>query len=264
MPVVRLIIEYDGTAYHGWQRQSAAATIQGTVESMIHRISGERPSLVGSGRTDAGVHALAQTAHFKTESSLTPDAWCRALNALLPADIKVIAVDFVPASFHARFSAVRKRYRYRILNRPVPSPLERMTSWHVPSRLNLSAMRRAAAALIGTHDFRAFEASDPSHRAARDTHCRLTLCAIHRQGDLVVIEIESDRFLKYMVRNVVGTLVEIGLARRPAGELGTILASSDRRRAGVTAPAHGLTLIAVRYRKVAPPVRRRSGPPRRD
>jgi tRNA pseudouridine38-40 synthase len=258
MPVVRLTIEYDGTDYRGWQRQPAAPTIQGAIESAIRQISGEHASVVGAGRTDAGVHAAGQVAHFQTQASLEPRAWCRALNAVLPPDVKVIAADTVSDSFHARFSAVRKCYRYRILNRPAPSPLERRTSWHVPHRLDLSRMRRAAASLIGTHDFLAFEAADPSHDTARDTHCRLTRCSIRRQGDLVVVEIESNRLLKYMVRNIVGTLVEVGLARRPAGDTAQILRSRDRRRAGVTAPAHGLTLIAVRYGKSARPGRGRS------
>jgi tRNA pseudouridine38-40 synthase len=204
---------------------------------------------VGAGRTDAGVHAEGQVAHFQTRAPLEPHAWRRALNAVLPADIKVIAADTVPEAFHARFSAVGKRYRYRILNRSAPSPLERRTTWHVPRRLTLSTMRRAAASLIGTHDFRAFEAADPSHDASRDTRCRLTRCSIRRHRDVVVVEIESNRFLKYMVRNIVGTLVEIGLACRPAADVERILRSRDRRQAGVTAPAHGLTLIQVQYRK---------------
>jgi tRNA pseudouridine38-40 synthase len=258
MPVVRLTIEYDGTAYHGWQRQPAVATIQATIESAINRISGELANVVGSGRTDAGVHAAAQVAHFETRASLSPEAWCRALNAVLPVDVKVIDADTVPRSFHARFSAVRKRYQYRILNRRAPSPLERRTSWHVPHQLNLSMMRRAAASLVGTHDFLAFEAADPSHGAARDTQCRLTRCSIRREGDIVAVEIESNRFLKYMVRNIVGTLVEVGLARRPAADAARILRSRDRRCAGVTAPAHGLTLIGVWYGKSPRPERGRS------
>jgi tRNA pseudouridine38-40 synthase len=247
MPVVRLTIEYDGTDYHGWQRQSTAATIQGTIESAIHRISGARAVVVGAGRTDAGVHAAGQVAHFQTRVSLVPDAWRRALNAVLPADIKVTAVDAVPDSFHARFSATRKRYQYRVFNRQTPSPLERRMTWHVPYRLNLAAMRRAAASLVGTHDFRAFEGSDRSHGATHDTRCRLTRCSINKQGDLVRIDVEGNRFLKYMVRNIVGTLVEIGLARRASSDVVHILRSRDRRHAGVTAPAYGLTLVTVRY-----------------
>lgn len=249
MPVLRLTIEYDGTDYHGWQRQAAAATIQGTIESAIHRISGAAATVVGAGRTDAGVHASAQVAHFQTRASLTTDAWRRALNGVLPADITVIAVDAVTDSFHARFSATRKRYQYRVFNRQTPSPLQRRTAWHVPHRLDLAAMRRAASSLLGTHDFQAFEGSDRSHRPTRDTRCRLIRCSISKHGDLVRIDLESTRFLKYMVRNIVGTLVEIGLARRAAGDAALILRSRDRRDAGVTAPAHGLTLVAVQYPK---------------
>lgn len=249
MPIVRLTIEYDGTDYHGWQRQATAPTVQGAIEAAIHRISGERAVVVGAGRTDAGVHASGQVAHFQTQASLAPNAWCRALNAVLPTDVKILAAAAAPPSFHARFSAARKRYRYQLLNRRVPSPLERRTSWHVPLRLNLTAMRRAAASLIGMRDFRAFEGADPSHGPTHNTRCRLTRCAIRTRDDMIVIEIDGDRFLKHMVRNIVGTLVEVGLGRRPAADVAEILRSRDRRRAGVTAPAHGLTLVEVAYKK---------------
>lgn len=247
MPILRLTIEYDGTDYHGWQRQAAAATIQGAIEAAIRRISGKHAAVVGAGRTDAGVHAAAQVAHADTPASLDPRVWRRALNAVLPADIKIIAVEPAPKGFHARYSASGKRYRYRVLNRPVPSPLERRTSWHVPQPLNLAAMRRAAASVIGRHDFRAFEGADRSHSETRDTVCRLSRCTICKQGNLIAIEFECNRFLKYMVRNIVGTLVEIGLGRRPAHDMSALLRSGDRRRAGATAPAHGLTLMEVFY-----------------
>ncbi|MFZ5876683.1 MAG: tRNA pseudouridine(38-40) synthase TruA [Nitrospirota bacterium] len=247
MPRLRLTLEYDGTDYHGWQRQASAATIQGVLEAAITRISGERAAVSGAGRTDAGVHAEAQVAHVEIRSALDPHTWHRALNAVLPEDVKILAVEHAPAGFHARFSAVGKRYRYRLLNRPTPSPLERRTSWHVPRPLNLAAMRRAAAALLGRHDFRAFEGADPTHGDARDTVCTLARCAIRRQDQIVALEFEGDRFLKYMVRNIVGTLVEIGLGRRPAGGMAEVLASGDRRLAGITAPAHGLTLVEVYY-----------------
>jgi tRNA pseudouridine38-40 synthase len=257
MSVLRLIIEYDGTDYHGWQRQASAATIQGTIEDAIRRISGKPATVVGAGRTDAGVHAAAQVAHVETAAALDPQAWRRALNAVLPADVKITAVDRAPGGFHARFSAVGKRYRYRLLNRPTPSPLERRTSWHVPQRLDQAAMRRAAAAIVGRHDFRAFEGADRSHAPTRETACRLTRCAIRKQADVITIEVEGDRFLKYMVRNIVGTLVEIGLGRRSADDMTELLRTGDRRCAGITAPAHGLTLMEVRYasrsRKNRPP-----------
>lgn len=247
MAVVRLLVEYDGTDYHGWQRQPTAATIQGTLEAAIRRISGEQVALVGAGRTDAGVHAAGQVAHFHSRSAMPPEVWRRALNAVLPPDVKILEAAEAPETFHARFSAARKRYRYRVLNRPVPSPLERRTSWHVPRPLNLAAMRRACAALVGRHDFRAFEGADPSHGASHRTVCAVTACSVRRRGDIVSVDIECDRFLKYMVRNIVGTLVEVGLGRRPASDMDRILRSRDRGQAGVTAPAHGLTLMEVRY-----------------
>jgi tRNA pseudouridine38-40 synthase len=247
MPLLRLTVEYDGTDYHGWQRQASASTIQGALEAAITRISGERAVVSGAGRTDAGVHAEAQVAHVETTSALDPQTWRRALNAVLPADVKILAVERAPAGFHARFSAVGKRYRYRLLNRPVASPLERRTSWHVPQPLNLAAMRRAASALTGRHDFRTFESADPTHGDAHDTVCALTRCQIRRQGPIVAVEFEGDRFLKYMVRNIMGTLVEIGLGRRAARGIPDLLASGDRRQAGVTAPPHGLTLVEVHY-----------------
>jgi tRNA pseudouridine38-40 synthase len=257
---VRLTIEYDGTDYHGWQRQPTAATIQSTVEAAIQRIGGTRTAAVAAGRTDAGVHAAAQTVHFDAPGALTPDAWRRALNAVLPPDIKVVAAHAAPEAFHARHSASGKHYRYRLLNRQTPSPLERRTSWHVSPRLDLPAMRRAAKALVGVHDFRAFEGADPSRDAARDSRCRISRCAIRTQGDLVVIDVVGTRFLKHMVRNIVGTLVEVGLARRPAADVARILASGDRRLAGVTAPPHGLTLMSVQYGRRAKAVRERRGP----
>jgi tRNA pseudouridine38-40 synthase len=247
MSLLRLTVEYDGTDYHGWQRQASAPTIQSAIEAAIARISGERAVVSGAGRTDAGVHAEAQVAHVETTSALDPQTWRRALNAVLPPDVKILAVEHAPAGFHARFSAVGKRYRYRLLNRQVASPLERRASWHVAHPLNLAAMRRAASALVGRHDFRTFEGADPTHGDAHDTVCTLARCEIRRQGQIVAIEFEGDRFLKYMVRNIVGTLVEIGLGRRSARGMSDLLASGDRRLAGVTAPAHGLTLVEVFY-----------------
>jgi tRNA pseudouridine38-40 synthase len=247
MSVLRLVIEYDGTDYHGWQRQASAPTIQGTIEEAVRRINGTHAAVVGAGRTDAGVHAAAQVAHVETTAALDPPTWRRALNAVLPADVKIIAVDHAPSGFHARFSAVGKRYRYRLLNRPVPSPLERRTAWHIPQRLNLVAMRRAAASIVGRHDFRVFEGADRSHAPTRDTVCQLTRCAIHKQGERITIEVAANRFLKYMVRNIVGTLVEVGLGRRSPHDMIELVRTGDRRRAGITAPAHGLTLMEVRY-----------------
>src|SRR3990172_7960411 len=248
MANIRLTIEYDGTAYHGWQRQASVPTIQHAIESAIARISRESVTVIGAGRTDAGVHALAQTANFHTRATLDPAAWRRALNAVLPDDISVIAAGAVDDSFHARFSARDKRYRYLVMNRPSPSPLWRRSAWHLFRPLNLARMRRGAAFLIGSHDFSAFRAADPAHRPSDDTACRLTRCEIRRDGDLVLFELEGDRFLKYMVRNIVGTLVQVGMGARDPRQIQAILAGKDRTRAGPTAPPQGLTLTAVAYR----------------
>ena len=248
MPNIRLTIEYDGTAYHGWQRQASVPTIQHAIESAIARISRESVTVIGAGRTDAGVHALAQTANFHTRATLDPAAWQRALNAVLPDDIAVIAAEAVDDSFHARFSARGKRYRYLVMNRPSPSPLWRRSAWHLFRPLNLARMRRGAAFLIGSHDFSAFRASDHAHHPSDDTVCRLMRCAIRRDGDLVLFDLESDRFLKYMVRNIVGTLVQVGIGARDPRQIQAILAGKDRTHAGPTAPPQGLTLTAVVYR----------------
>ncbi len=247
MPNIRLTIEYDGTAYHGWQRQSSVPTIQRAIEFAIAGISREAVTVIGAGRTDAGVHALAQTANFHTGATLDPSAWRRALNALLPDDIAVTAAEAVDDSFHARFSARGKRYRYVVINRPSPSPLWRRSAWHLFRPLSLARMRRGAAFLIGSHDFSAFRAADPTHHPSDDTVCRLIQCAIRREGDLVLFDLESDRFLKYMVRNIVGTLIQVGMGARDPREMKTILAGKDRTRAGPTAPPQGLTLTAVAY-----------------
>ena len=248
MPNIRLTIEYDGTAYHGWQRQASVPTIQHAIESAIARISRESVTVIGAGRTDAGVHALAQTANFHTRATLDPAAWQRALNAVLPDDIAVIAAKAADDSFHARFSARGKRYRYLVMNRPSPSPLWRRSAWHLFRPLNLARMRRGAAFLIGSHDFSAFRAADHAHHPSDDTVCRLMRCAIRRDGDLVLFDLESDRFLKYMVRNIVGTLVQVGMGARAPRQIQAILAGKDRTRAGPTAPPQGLTLTAVAYR----------------
>lgn len=247
MPTILLTIEYDGTRYHGWQRQPSVPTIQGILEDAVAMIAREAVTVTGAGRTDAGVHALGQTAHFVTQAALEPEVWRRALNAVLPSDIAIIGAERVAEDVHARFSAHRKLYRYAIFNRMVRSPLLCRTAWHVPTRLRLPRMRRAALHLTGVHDFRAFRAADPTHTPSDDTVCRITRCVIARRADLVTIEIAGNRFLKYMIRNVVGTLVAIGTGKRDPDEMSDILRSGDRRQAGVTAPAHGLTLVAVHY-----------------
>jgi len=241
---IKLTIEYDGTGYHGWQVQSNLKTVQGVMKEMIARITGERVKLIASSRTDAGVHALGQVATFKTGSSLDARSLKRALNSLLPQDIRVKEVEEVDEAFHARFSAKGKVYEYRILNGDLPSPFYRHFSWFVPGRLDVARMRKAAMKLVGRHDFSSFCSAGSMHRTpVREIY------GIHvgQRGGFVVIQMEANAFLKQMVRNIVGTLVEVGKRKLTPSQCSAILEARDRRRAGVAAPAQGLFLVKVNY-----------------
>lgn len=243
---IKLILEYDGTDYRGWQSQAGCGgrTIQETVESAVENLTGERPVLVSSGRTDAGVHALGQVANFMTTSRLPDEAWVPALNHRLPPDIRIVASEEVSHGFHARCSARGKIYRYLILDRPAPPALYRRSVWHVPHRLNLSRMRRASHHLVGRHDFSAFRSASC---AAKTTIRTVRSFSIRRRDGLIEMHIEGDAFLMHMVRIVVGTLVDVGRGRLPEEAVGAILRSGDRTMAGPTAPAGGLTLVQVLY-----------------
>ncbi len=244
MATYKLTIEYDGTAYAGWQRQAKDLTVQGVIEAACKRIAQTRITVIGAGRTDSGVHALGQVAHFQSDKPLTPDEWRQSLNGVLPEDIAVRSVEVVPEDFHARYGATGKLYEYRILNRLVRAPLDRNRVWHLKAPLNLVAMRDAAGLLRGRHDFASFQGhpTDTTH-----TTCELRRLEIIQEGDLLRIEAEADRFLKQMVRAIVGTLVEVGKGKRAPESLNDILAAKDRRAAGMTAPAHGLYLMRVDY-----------------
>jgi len=244
VPTFKLVVEYDGTAYHGWQIQPNLPTIQGTLEAVISRVAQHKANVTGAGRTDAGVHAMGQVAHFSTTARLTADEWLRALNGLLPPDIAVQTVEEVPDTFHARFSAKSKLYRYRIFARVHRSALSRDKILHYPYPLNLNAMEAAARALIGTHDFSSFQGSPTD---TENPVCTVTKLTVDRFGDEVIFEVEANRFLKQMVRAIVGTLLEVGRGKLPAGEIAGILAAKDRTKAGPTAPAHGLYLVRVDY-----------------
>jgi len=244
VPNIKLVVEYDGTAYHGWQRQINAPTVQGIIEDKIRLITKKKVNLIGAGRTDAGVHAKGQTANFRTAARLNPIDWQRALNSLLPPDIMIREAKQVSENFHARFSAKGKIYQYRILYRPHRPALDRLSVWHFPHSLNMSAMKRAARALAGRHDFTAFKGSGGETKTDR---CHLKRLTLQRSGDLIMITIEADRFHQHMVRNIVGTIVEVGRGRREAQEMKQILLSRDRRLAGPTAPPQGLFLVEVKY-----------------
>ncbi|MBW1864223.1 MAG: tRNA pseudouridine(38-40) synthase TruA [Deltaproteobacteria bacterium] len=241
----RLIVEYDGTAYHGWQRQKEDRTIQGEIEKALATMAGKAVSLAGSGRTDAGVHAIGQTASFSSDAGLDPGIYLKGLNSLLPDDILIRECESVDPAFHARYNARSKIYQYRILNRDMPSVMERHFVWHIRRRLNVKAMQKAATFLMGEHDFKAFEGTG----SPRTSTVRLVIRAGIRQGidGQILFDIEADGFLRYMVRNIVGTLVDVGRGHILGEDVKTILLSRDRSQAGATAPAKGLFLMKVIY-----------------
>lgn len=240
----RLTIEYDGSNFHGWQRQKRDRTVQQTIEEALATMTCAPVTLIGSGRTDAGVHALAQVASFQTASRLDADAFLNGLNSLLPADVVIRSCVQAPDGFHARFDVKRKHYRYHIHNQPLPPAIGRQFVWHIRKPLNPSAMAAAIRTLVGTHDFKAFEGSgSPRAHTVRTVH----KATLSETGGNLTIDIEADGFLRFMVRNIVGTLVAVGLGKIRVGEIGSILASKDRSRAAATAPPQGLFLMAVTY-----------------
>jgi tRNA pseudouridine38-40 synthase len=282
MRTIKLTIAYDGTAYAGWQVQPDQPTVQDTLERAVAKVTGQRVRVLASGRTDAGVHALAQVVGFRTESALPPAALLRALNANLPPDIAVLQVAEAPDDFHAIRHVRRKRYRYVIHDGPVRHVFERHFVWHyIYGRLDAEVMQRAAAALVGTHDFSSFESAgapratsirtvfDLSVRRGRAGDCpnfRSTKMGLSpsvapdqgRAGqggcfsraereEYIVIEIEADGFLYNMVRAIVGTLVQVGRGARPESWPGEILLAANRHAAGPTAPPQGLFLVSVEY-----------------
>jgi tRNA pseudouridine38-40 synthase len=242
---IRLLLEYDGTRYHGWQRQAEALTIQHVLEEALERLTGEKIALIGSGRTDAGVHARGQVANCRTGSLIPLQAFHKGLNSLLPRDIAVLEATDAPPEFHARKSARAKTYEYRILNRPTRSPLAHHYAWWIDVPLGLAAMAGAAAALPGEHDFTAFRASGSDNL----NPVRRVLRAEWRQepGGWLVFTITATGFLRGMVRSLVGTLVEAGRGKAPATILAELLESGARHLAGPTAPPQGLYLVEVSY-----------------
>lgn len=247
---LRLILAYDGSEFSGWQVQPDAATIQGTLASAIGRITGEKVLPQGSGRTDAGVHALAQVASFSTESSVPAANFVKALNDILPPSIRVLEVGEVPVEFHARKSAKAKTYRYRMHRAPICSPFIARYVWHFPYPLNEEAMNKAAATAIGEHDFTSFAAVDPE-RGREDSEVSNVRTIMSsdwgRDGDDFIYTVRGSGFLHHMVRNLVGTFVLVGKGTLAVEDLPRILAARDRSAAGPTAPASGLCLVSVEY-----------------
>ena len=241
---IRLVIEYDGASLHGWQRQANGATVQQHIEEALAKLLSHEVTLTGASRTDAGVHARAQVASFRTERAIPLHGIRRGLNSLLPDAIAVREADEVDDAFHPRFSATGKHYRYTILCARDRSPRWRDRAWHHPEALDRAAMRAGAPHLVGEHDFSAFRAAGCS---AKTTVRRIDSIDLTDEDDLLFIDICGNAFLRNMVRIVVGTLTEVGIGKRPPAQLAEILASRDRTQAGATAPAHGLELVEVRY-----------------
>lgn len=245
MRTFKMILEYDGAGYHGWQQQKRRPTIQQTLEEKIGIITSEKIKVIGSGRTDAGVHALNQVAHFKTSSRLDAGRLCHGINSLLPDDIVIKDLVEVDERFHAQHDVKSKIYLYQILNTPTRSVVYRHYAWHIPYLLDLGNMKEAASFLEGPHDFSSFCATG-THVIGRD---RTVMKIDIKSGPdgFIRIWIEADGFLRYMVRNIVGTLVDVGRGKTQPAELKSILNAKDRQAAGPTAPACGLFLKKVKY-----------------
>jgi tRNA pseudouridine38-40 synthase len=251
---LKLTIEYDGTDYVGWQRQAAGVSIQGLLEDALAPFEGGAVTVHAAGRTDAGVHALGQVASVATRAAHDVDTIQRALNAVLPADVRVISVQDAAADFHARYDAVSKTYEYRIVNAPYVSAFLHRYAWHVPGRLDLDAMRAGAGLLAGRHDFAAFQSTGGDVLSTERTILEIGLGSDPTAWGLtpdcpLTLRVTGDGFLRHMVRTIAGTLVDVGLGRWPPAYVGEILASGDRTRAGRAAPPRGLFLVAVSYRE---------------
>ncbi len=244
----KLVIAYDGTAYQGWQIQKIGLGVQEKIEAALGKIFPSVKRIHSSSRTDAGVHALGMVAHVeipRPEFKMPVGRLALALNAFLPADIRVLAAARTPEKFHARFDATGKQYRYFVWNHPVMNPLLQNRAWHFPAKLDLAKMRAAAKLFIGRHDFRCF-AGTRSYEMESNVRT-LTRCDLKKSGSQLTFIIEGDGFLYKMCRGIVGTLAQVGQGKIPLARVEDILASRDRRAAGMTAPAHGLVLWKVFY-----------------
>jgi tRNA pseudouridine38-40 synthase len=257
MKTFKITIAYDGTDYVGWQRQASGISIQGVLEDALRDLDQREVIVTGAGRTDAGVHAFGQVASLAIERPMDAAVLVRALNARLPPTIQVVDAEEAAERFHARFDAARKSYRYRIWNAEVPSPFERAYAWHLSGALDVDAMREAATLVVGRRDFAALQAAgSATATTVREVYSSIVQVVteggevVDRQanrGRLIVYNVTGNGFLRHMVRNIVGSLVEIGRGRRPVSWMTEILGQRSRALAGPTAPPHGLALVAVEY-----------------
>ncbi len=245
---IKLTLAYDGTDFAGWQLQPELRTLQGTLEETLAKITGQQSRVFASGRTDAGVHALGQVVSFETESSLSIEVLHKAINAELPHDMSAVSVEDAAPRFNARRDAKHKRYRYVICDGRVRDVFRRRYAWQINRRLDVEAMSRGAQVLVGRHDFASFETSGSERETTIRTVFDLIVHRAEAPDDHVVqFEVEADGFLYNMVRNLVGTLVEVGQGRQSENWIADVLAARDRRRAGPTAPPQGLFLVCVGY-----------------
>jgi len=237
-------IEYDGTAYNGWQRQRTGLGVQQVLEQALSEVADETVELMCAGRTDTGVHAIGQVAHFDTTAERSDRGWLLGANSNLPDDVNVTWARPVGDVFHARFSAVTRSYHYRILNRLVRSALDRQRSWWVYDDLDHERMHTAAQALLGKHDFSAFRAAGcQASTAVRE----ISSISVQREGDWILLDVTANAFLQHMVRNIAGTLAAVGSGEEDVAWLSAVLESKDRTQGGIAAPPHGLTLVGVQY-----------------
>jgi tRNA pseudouridine38-40 synthase len=247
---LRLTLEYDGSQYVGWQRQAEGVSIQGLLEEALAPFERSAVTVHGAGRTDAGVHALGQVASVRVTAPHDVGTLQRALNAVLPLDVRVVDLREAAPDFHARFDATGKTYEYRIVNAPYVPAFSHRYAWHVPGRLDRAAMREGAAALVGRHDFAAFQASGGDVATTVRTITEIAIDESPAAGlddGSLVLRVSGDGFLRHMVRTIAGTLVDVGLGRWPASHVAAIRDRRDRAAAGRAAPPHGLFLVRVHY-----------------
>lgn len=241
---IKVVLEYDGRDFVGWQQQARGRTVEAELKRALRSITGEDLTVYAAGRTDAGAHAEGQVANFHTDGRIGPRRLMAALNARLPEDVAVLSAEAVPDGFHSRYSARRRRYRYRYLDRVGRPALERGRCWHVRGPLDAEAMSRAATALVGRHDWTSYcSASEPADARVRV----MRSASVTRRGEFVELELVAEGFLRGMVRSIAGALAEVGRGRRPPRWVGEVLRARDRRQAPRTAPAGGLTLMEVIY-----------------